>query len=124
MNLILKEKLSIVSPKPQTTRLPIKGIYNDENKQIIFLDTPGYLEPRYLLQEKMLHYINSSLKDADIVVFITDAKSFPTNYDTNLLQLLEKTNKPKIALLNKIDLISKGELEEKLKLIQPYKFTI
>ncbi len=122
MNLILKEKLSIVSPKPQTTRQSVKGIYNDENKQIIFLDTPGFLEPKYLLQEKMLNYLKTSLKDADVILFITDAKTFPTDYDKNLLETLKKINKPKIAIINKIDLISQGELVQKTQLLSPYGF--
>ncbi len=122
VNLILKEKLSIVSPKPQTTRQSVKGIYNDKNKQIIFLDTPGYLEPKYLLQEKMLGYIKDSLKDADLILFITDAKTYPTDYDNNLLSILEKIKKPKIAVINKIDLINQGDLDAKIKLLEQYKF--
>jgi GTP-binding protein Era len=54
MNILVGEKLSITSSKPQTTRLSVKGIYNDTEKQIIFLDTPGYLKPRYELQKKCL----------------------------------------------------------------------
>jgi GTPase len=106
MNKLIGEKLSIVSPKPQTTRHQIKGILNSVDCQIIFLDTPGFLEPRYELHIKMMDYISISLKDADLVIFITDANHFPTDYDQQLLNLLRKIKIPQIALLNKIDLVT------------------
>ncbi len=105
MNRLIGEKLSIVSPKPQTTRHQIKGILNGQDCQIIFLDTPGILEPRYELQKKMMDYISISLKDADLVLFITDANHFPTDYDLKMLKLLKNIKIPQIALLNKIDLV-------------------
>ena len=122
INLILKEKLSIVTPKPQTTRQSIKGIYTDEQRQIIFLDTPGFLQPKYLLQEKMLEYLLSSLKDADLIVFITDVKTFPTEYDEQLLEIIKKSNTPKIAILNKTDLANQTEVTEKQIMLSEYGF--
>ncbi|OQX71249.1 MAG: GTPase Era [Candidatus Cloacimonas sp. 4484_275] len=122
MNKILKEKISIISPKPQTTRHQIKGILNDENRQIIFLDTPGYLKPRYELQKKMLEYLQNSLKDSDLIIFITDAKTFPTDYDKELLQLIEQIKLPKLAILNKIDLVDKATEEIKIRQLQQYDF--
>jgi GTP-binding protein Era len=122
INLILKEKLSIVTPKPQTTRQSIKGIYTDEQRQIIFLDTPGFLQPKYLLQEKMMEYLLSSLKDADLIVFITDVKTFPTEYDEQLLEIIKKSNTPKIAILNKTDLANQTEVTEKQIMLSEYGF--
>nr|HPR18897.1 GTPase Era [Candidatus Cloacimonadota bacterium] len=114
MNLVMGEKLSIISPKPQTTRHQIKGIYTDENKQIIFLDTPGFLKARYELHNRMLEYLQNAIKDSDIILFITDAHKFPTDYDEQLLQFIAKFKKPKIALLNKIDLVEKTVQDDKL----------
>ena len=68
MNSLIGEQLSIVSHKVQTTRHRIKGILNSDEYQIIFSDTPGILEPHYLLQEKMMEFVNASLEDADAVL--------------------------------------------------------
>ncbi len=105
MNKILKEKISIISPKPQTTRQQVKGIYNDNEKQIIFLDTPGFVEARYELHNKMLEYLMRSISDSDLIIFITDAHHYPTDYDKKILEILKSIRKPKIAILNKIDLV-------------------
>src|SRR6266446_5731767 len=72
MNRMLGEKLSIVTPKAQTTRHRIKGILNDKDFQIVFSDTPGIIEPHYLLHDKMMEFVKASLEDADAVLFITD----------------------------------------------------
>ena len=122
MNKLLGEKLSIISPKPQTTRQQIKGILSDENKQIILMDTPGFVEARYELHNKMLEYINNSLKDSDIVIFMTDAKKFPTDYDKQICENLKKLPVPKIAILNKIDLADKITVEKKIELLEAYDF--
>lgn len=110
MNKLIGEKLSITSDKPQTTRLSIKGIYNTEDEQIIFLDTPGYLKPRYEMQERMLKQLTDTLKDADVVLYITEKHTFPTEYDQDIFKLLQSIKRPQIALINKSDL--KGNLSE------------
>ena len=122
MNKLLGEKLSITSPKPQTTRQQIKGILSDDNRQIILMDTPGFVEARYELHNKMLEYINNSLKDSDIIIFMTDAKKFPTDYDKQICENLKRLNVPKIAMLNKIDLTDKITVEKKLKLLEEFDF--
>ncbi|HOH60380.1 MAG TPA: 50S ribosome-binding GTPase, partial [Candidatus Cloacimonadota bacterium] len=71
MNRILGEKLSITSPKPQTTRYAVKGIWNTPQHQIVFIDTPGYLKPRYEMQEKMSRIISDSFRDVDLLIFMT-----------------------------------------------------
>jgi GTP-binding protein Era len=108
MNALLGQKLSITSPKPQTTRRTIKGIYNDNTSQIIFLDTPGFLNPRYELQKHMLKQLTDAFKDADVVLFITDASDYPTDYDNELLKLVSAIHRPHIALINKSDLTPKS----------------
>jgi len=72
LNAMLGQKLSITSSKPQTTRKRILGILNEQNYQIIFLDTPGILKPGYLLQEKMMKFVELSFHDADVLIIIID----------------------------------------------------
>ena len=122
MNKLLGEKLSIISPKPQTTRQQIKGIISDDNRQIILMDTPGFVEARYELHNRMLEYIKNSLKDSDIVIFITDAKKFPTDYDKQIIQNLKKLQVPKIAMLNKIDLSDEITVNKKIELLEEHDF--
>ncbi len=104
MNRILGEKLSITSPKPQTTRYAIKGILNRTDCQVIFIDTPGYLKPRYELQERMQRIWSDAFKDVDLVLFMSDVQRFPTQFDTEVLQHLEKVRTPQMAVFNKLDL--------------------
>ncbi len=118
MNHLIGIKLSIISSKPQTTRQSLKGFYSDEKKQIIFVDTPGFLKPRYELHNRMLDIIKNSLKDSDLIVFITDANHFPTDYDKELLAELKSFRTPKIALLNKIDLVTQEVIDEKLGMLR------
>lgn len=122
MNKLMGEKLSIISPKPQTTRQQIKGIFTDDSKQIVFLDTPGFVEPRYELHEKMLEYIKNSLTDSDLIIFITDAKKYPTDYDNYMCQWLTKFKAPKIAILNKIDLVEQEVTDDKLDKLENFDF--
>lgn len=103
MNRILGEDLSITSPKPQTTRYAVKGILNQSDCQIVFVDTPGYLKPRYEMQARMLKIITDALRDVDLVVFITDISDFPTDYDNEVLAILAKVRTHQIAVFNKID---------------------
>ena len=104
MNLILGEKISITSPKPQTTRYAIKGILNRDDCQVVFIDTPGYLKPRYELQHRMQRIWADAFKDVDLVIFMADVLSFPTEFDTEVLAHLSKLRTPQLAIFNKIDL--------------------
>ncbi len=110
MNRILGEKLSITSAKPQTTRYAVKGIWNTRQHQIVFIDTPGYLKPRYEMQERMSRIILDSFKDVDLVIFMTQAQSFPTDYDLQVLELLKKVRSPVLAVFNKTDLLQEPDL--------------
>ncbi len=117
MNCILGEKISITSPKPQTTRYAIKGIWNTSEHQVIFVDTPGYLKPRYELQERMLKIWHKSLEDVDLVLFLTQVDSFPTEYDKEVLQHLKYLKNPQLAVFNKLDLnpaVNREELKQYL----------
>lgn len=111
LNQLMGEKLAIVTQKAQTTRHRIFGIYNEEDVQIVFSDTPGVLDPKYELQEKMMDFVKESLQDADVFLFIVDIsdKSEPSEF---LLDKLNKIPVPVLLLINKIDKSSQQEMEE------------
>lgn len=119
MNHILGEDLSITSPKPQTTRYAIKGIWNTLDHQVIFIDTPGYLKPRYEMQERMARYISESFKDVDLLLFMTQIQSFPTDYDLEVLDLIKNLKCPVIAVFNKIDLVEEIDRDYFIQKLPP-----
>jgi GTP-binding protein Era len=106
MNAILGEKIAIVSPKPQTTRLRQLGILTEDDFQIIFVDTPGVHRPRSALGEFMYEVATSAIQDADIVVFISDASRPPNEQDQNVAELLQQAAEDVVVLhvLNKVDI--------------------
>ncbi len=103
MNALLGEKLAIVSPKAQTTRNKILGILHENNYQIIFSDTPGILESRYKLHEKMMKEVTAVKQGTDVVLFITDPKEKPEEVMEIISNLKIKT--PLILAINKSDKI-------------------
>jgi len=109
LNLLMGEKLAIVSPKVQTTRHRIKGILTDKNYQIIFSDTPGIIEPKYKLHEKMMQAVKSSLEDADVALLIVDINENWPESDEIFSSL--KLKVPAIVVLNKIDTTYREKLE-------------
>ena len=102
MNSFIKERISIVSPKAQTTRNRILGFLNTSEYQIIFSDTPGLLEPKYELQRTMMTYIEEALEDADIILYMTEAKDRP-DLHFNFIEKIIKTKIPAFLVINKID---------------------
>lgn len=121
LNRLIGEKLSIVTPKPQTTRHRIKGFYTDERSQIVFIDTPGFVKPRYELQKQMMLAVDNAVKDSDLIIFMTD-NNFPTDYDKELCATLNTSKPPKIAVLNKCDLIREEQKSIISELIRQYGF--
>jgi GTP-binding protein Era len=113
LNAILNQDLAIVTPKKQTTRNRIQGILTAGNSQIIFLDTPGILEPKYELQNFMLSEIKTALRDADLVLYVIDSSNFnPDEFKKSEEILQSDFSEGKIiVVLNKIDL--KGEEDVK-----------
>jgi GTPase len=103
MNQLMGEKLSIVTAKAQTTRHRILGIMNEEDYQIVFSDTPGVVNAAYKLHENMMDYVNTSIQDADILLFITDVKESQTNH-AETLERIKKLKVPVLCLINKVDL--------------------
>ncbi len=119
LNAMLGQKISITSSKPQTTRKRILGILNEENYQIIFLDTPGILKPGYLLQEKMMKFVELSFHDADVLIImidIADSDNGKLTFENDLInQYLTKKKKPAILVLNKVDLSSEEKVKQLIK---------
>ncbi len=116
LNRLLKIKLSIVTAKPQTTRKRILGILTEGEYQCYFLDTPGVIEPSYALQEQMVKQIKRALTDADIIIWMINPWFKPEDYPETFLKACKK--KPVLCVINKIDLVQKGEL---LKVIDEVK---
>lgn len=112
-NLLVGEKLSIITSKAQTTRHRIMGIVNTENVQIVYSDTPGVLRPNYKLQENMLAFSESALDDADVLLYVTDMVEKIEKNDF-FLQKVAKTQSPVLLIINKIDLSNQKDLEKKV----------
>jgi GTP-binding protein Era len=129
MNQLLDCKVSIISPKPQTTRRKIMGIMNHHNMQIVFMDTPGIIKPGYNLQKAMMKELHLALFDADVIIFIIDLLNDPMDElyieeNINLLKINNQMNKPVILLLNKIDRFTKDQLLPVMeKYNEKYKFS-
>lgn len=106
MNAILGEKIAIVSPKPQTTRLRQLGILTEPDKQIIFVDTPGIHDPRTALGKFMVEVAVEALRDADVILFVVDASAPPTAEDRRIADLIHEAEQvtPVLLVINKIDL--------------------
>lgn len=108
LNKVLDQKLAIVTPKPQTTRNQIRGILTSETHQIIFVDTPGLMEPKYQLQTEMVRTAYSALRDADVVLFVVDVSHRDDNIENRILNRLEKSkSSKKVLVLNKVDTVDK-----------------
>ena len=109
MNALLGEHISIATFKAQTTRHRIMGIYNDEEMQIVFSDTPGVLTPAYKLQESMLNFSTSALQDADVLLYVTDVIEKPGKQN-DFIEKVAGMDVPVLVLINKIDLSDQARL--------------
>ena len=113
MNALIGEKLSITNPKAQTTRHRILGIWNDDNHQIVFSDTPGILDPAYKLQENMMTEVESAIKDADAILYLVEPEE-PLN--KSFIEQLNKVDTPIIVVINKVDLNEQLDVAGKIAL--------
>lgn len=112
MNALVGERMSIITPKAQTTRHRILGMVNGDDYQIVFSDTPGYInEPAYKLQASMNDFVQDAFRDADVLVFVTDKFQKPED-EKYLTELVQKATAPVVVVLNKIDLYGKTEQEQ------------
>ncbi len=110
LNQLVGQKVAIVSNKPQTTRNRIIGVQTTEECQMIFLDTPGIHRPGYLLNKRMMDEVYDSLNGVDLLVQVVDVSERYGKGEEYVLNLVQKTQKPTILALNKVDLISKGKI--------------
>ncbi|MFZ5515802.1 MAG: GTPase Era [Candidatus Zhuqueibacterota bacterium] len=117
MNALLGQKLSIVTPKPQTTRHRVLGILSEENFQMIFLDTPGLLIPKYKLQETMVQAAKSAIEESDVLLFLVEPEAKVSSANASILTDLIAARKPVVLVINKVDAIEKDRL---LPLMQEY----
>lgn len=117
MNVLVGERISIATFKAQTTRHRIMGIYNTDDMQIVFSDTPGVLKPNYKLQESMLNFSTSALADADVLLYVTDVIETPDK-NNEFIQKVRQQSAPILLLINKIDLTDQEKL---VKLVEEWK---
>ncbi len=121
LNRLLKEKIAIVSDKPQTTRTRILGVAHVEGAQIVFLDTPGFHEPRHLLNRRMVRTTLDTFDDADVLYVVVEATSQPGPGDLAVIehvkQAIAKQARPVVLVINKVDLVNKSRL---LPLMEQY----
>ena len=103
-------KLSIVTPKPQTTRKKIMGVLTKEDYQIVFYDTPGIMEPKYELQKYMVKEAYAAIEDADVILMMAEPFEPPAVKDEELFEKLSHLNIPVILAINKVDLVEKDSL--------------
>ncbi|MBL0006394.1 MAG: GTPase Era [Saprospiraceae bacterium] len=114
LNALVGEKMSVITSKPQTTRHRIIGIVSSEDFQIVFSDTPGFIdEPAYRMHQMMNAFISLSFDDADIILFVTDPYE-PLSEQHNLLQRIASHTAPVLAIINKMDMVSAEELEARV----------
>lgn len=111
MNALIGEKLSIITPKAQTTRHSIMGIINTDEYQVVFNDTPGIIDPQYGLQKSMMRFVDESLEGADVVLYIAEVGE--KEISAEALQRLQKTASPVVLALNKIDTLGQEEILQK-----------
>ena len=109
MNALVGERISIATFKAQTTRHRIMGIYNTDDMQIVFSDTPGVLKPVYKLQESMLNFSTSALADADVLLYVTDVVETADKH-SDFVEKVSKMEVPVLLLINKIDLTNQEKL--------------
>lgn len=115
LNALVGEKMSIITSKPQTTRHRIIGIVSSDEFQIVFSDTPGFIdEPAYRMHQMMNAFISLSFDDADIILFVTDPYE-PLSEQHNLLQRIASHTAPVLAIINKKDMVSADELAARVE---------
>ena len=113
MNALVGERLSIITSKAQTTRHRIMGIIGGKDFQIIYSDTPGIIQPQYELQENMMRFVQSSLVDADLILWLVEIGE-KMDLELKLIQNISKANIPVILIINKIDTAKGTQLNDKM----------
>jgi len=115
MNVLIGEKLSIITHKAQTTRHRILGILNEDTYQIVFSDTPGIIQPAYKLQENMMNFVHTAFQDADVLIYMVEVGEKGLK-DEKLFERIKKTSIPVLLLLNKIDLVDQDDVTNQIEI--------
>lgn len=110
LNALLQTKVAITSPKAQTTRNVILGVYNDDEGQIVFLDTPGFHQPKDALSSMMVKSTVATLKEVDVILFMIDLTKKEKAVDKTLYDLVKQTSSPVFAIVNKIDMMNRNNI--------------
>ena len=114
LNALLGQRLAATSQIPQTTRTRVLGVVDRDEVQLAFLDTPGIHLPKHALNERMMAHVDQALEEADLILWVVDADAYLGTGEHALAKRLRKLECPTYLLLNKIDLLSKGRLLEKI----------
>lgn len=117
MNVLVGERLSIITSKSQTTRHRIMGMINGVHEgqefQLVYSDTPGIIQPKYKLHESMMSFVRGSLEDADVILFVTDI--FEKHDEDDVIARLQKTDTPVLLLINKVDQATPEQVEDRIE---------
>lgn len=116
MNALVGERLAIITAKAQTTRHRIMGIVGGDNFQIVYSDTPGILRPSYKLQESMMGFVRGALKDADVILYVTDTVEKGDEASEEIVEKIKLSAIPTIVVINKIDISNQAQLESLVEL--------
>jgi GTP-binding protein Era len=116
LNAILGQKLSIITPKAQTTRHRILGIRSDEAFQMIFLDTPGIIEPKYALHRAMMRSVKNTIQEAEAIVLLISADE--KHDEADVMKMLQHVKSPIVLAINKVDLSTPEKVEEKINKVK------
>ena len=114
MNAWIGEKLSIITPKAQTTRHRILGILNAEEYQLVLSDTPGVIKPSYEMQNSMMDFVKTALEDADVLIYMLEIGEKQMK-DQQLFEKIQRLSIPVIVLINKIDLADQAALDQSVE---------
>ena len=116
MNALVGERLAIITAKAQTTRHRIMGIVGGDNFQIVYSDTPGILRPSYKLQESMMGFVRGALKDADVILYVTDTVEKGDEASEEIVEKIKLSAIPTIVVINQIDISNQSQLESLVEL--------
>lgn len=108
MNVLVGEKISVITSKAQTTRHRIMGIINSDDYQIVYSDTPGIIKPHYKMHEAMMGFVKNAIDDADIILYVTDVKE-TIDKNQEYIDRINRLDIPVILIINKVDLVGSNE---------------
>ena len=125
LNALVGSKIAITTPKPQTTRAPIQGVVSQDEGQIVFVDTPGVLKgAKDALSKKLAQMVRESLRDVDVIAYVVDPTREVGQEEREVMRLIESIDKPRVLVINKIDLPKKPYIDFYRDLAPQYTATL